>query len=99
MFQDALKEINILKTISHPNIIKLHEIITDSESGKIYLIMEYAQEGSIMQYNDKTCLFKINQSYVVNKNKDLDYSEEEIRSFIKDIGAGLEYCIMYVIIV
>ena len=89
LLQDALKEINILKEIRHENIIKLYEIINFEEAGKIYLVMEYASKGSIMDFNDKTGKFRINHN-ISNKN---EYTEEQIRRFINDIASGLEYCI------
>lgn len=42
-------EIEILKVLDHPNIIKLHDVIKDSES-KIYLITEYCAGGDLVQY-------------------------------------------------
>ena len=49
--------------------------------------MEYASKGSIMDFNDKTGKFRIN-----NKISDKDqYTEEQIRGFIDDIASGLEY--------
>lgn len=41
------KEIAILKKISHPNIVRLIEIIEDEEYKRVYLIMEYCERGSI----------------------------------------------------
>lgn len=37
LLQDAMKEIAILKKLNHKNIIKLIEIMTDDEKGKIYI--------------------------------------------------------------
>ena len=50
--------------------------------------MEYASKGSIIEFNDKTGKFKINNNLT---NKEI-YSEEIIRGFIDDIAGGLEYC-------
>jgi hypothetical protein len=53
--------------------------------------MEYASKGSIMDFNDKSGKFKIN-----NKISDTEqYSEDQIRRFIDDIASGLEYCSIY----
>lgn len=40
-------EINILRTLDHPHIIKLYEIYQDSHS--IYMIMEYMAGGEVFQ--------------------------------------------------
>ena len=42
------REIKILKSLRHPNIIQLYEIIEDMEN--IYLIMEYASKGELFNY-------------------------------------------------
>lgn len=42
------REIHILKTVRHPTIVQLYEIIeTDRE---LYLIMEYARGGELFEY-------------------------------------------------
>ena len=35
------KELDILKTLAHKHIVKLHEIIDDPASKKIYILMDY----------------------------------------------------------
>ena len=42
------REIYILKTVRHPNIIQLYEIIETSK--QLYLIMEYANGGELFDY-------------------------------------------------
>jgi serine/threonine protein kinase len=39
------EEINVLKLLKHPNVIKLYEVIDDETIDKIYLVMEYAEKG------------------------------------------------------
>ena len=48
------REMQILTEIDHVNIIKLHEIIDDHKSGKIYLIMDYLDGGSLMDIVDNS---------------------------------------------
>ena len=102
LLKDALKEIAILKKLNHPNIIKLYEILHNYEKEKIYLIMEYADYGDIVDYNEETGIFSINKHVfeVYNKNKDKEkksfnetkyYKEEDINSFCKYIVLGLDY--------
>jgi serine/threonine-protein kinase ULK/ATG1 len=54
--QSYLKnEINLMKTLNHPNIVKLYDII--NENGKIYMILEYCNGGDLSKYirKKKTC--------------------------------------------
>lgn len=39
----ALREINILLALNHPNIIKVHEMCVGSTMDKIYMVMDYCQ--------------------------------------------------------
>jgi 5'-AMP-activated protein kinase catalytic alpha subunit len=43
-----IREIKILKEIRHDNIVKLYEIVENTD--KIYLIMEYASGGELFDY-------------------------------------------------
>ena len=42
------REIHILKTVQHPHIAQLYEII--ETNSKLYLIMEYASGGELFDY-------------------------------------------------
>jgi serine/threonine protein kinase len=39
------KEIEIMKCLDHPNILKLHELIDDEENDNLYLVLDYAGKG------------------------------------------------------
>ena len=45
------EEINILKTINHPNIVKLYDYYETNKN--IYIIMEYIEGGTLKQYLEK----------------------------------------------
>ena len=47
-FERVNREIRILKSIRHPNVIKLYEII--ETRARIFLIMEYACGGELFAY-------------------------------------------------
>ena len=102
LLKDALKEIAILKKLNHPNIIKLYEILHNYQKEKIYLIMEYADYGDIVEYDEENGIFSINKHVyeIYKKNKDKEknsfndikyYKEEDIFSFCKYIVLGLDY--------
>ena len=40
-------EMEIMKQIDHPNLVRLHEIIDDPQNKKIYLVMDYMDKGAI----------------------------------------------------
>ena len=87
LLENALSEIEILKQLNHVNIIKLHEIINDTDKGKIYLIIDHCSKGSLMSFNEDT------QEFIVNKHISVSqyYSENQIKNFIYQIVLGLEY--------
>ena len=42
------QEIEVMKNISHPNIVKLHDVIYEEES--MFLILEYCKNGDLSKY-------------------------------------------------
>lgn len=51
----AIREINMLYSLQHPNIIKMKEVVTGSGIDKIYLVMEYSENELkyLMENEDK----------------------------------------------
>nr|CCC50003.1 putative protein kinase [Trypanosoma vivax Y486] len=45
--EDLLREIAVMRLVSHPNIVRLEEVIHDVESSKVYIIMEYCSKGPV----------------------------------------------------
>jgi serine/threonine protein kinase len=69
------KEINIMKELKHSNIIKMYEVIYESDFDNINIIMEYAPMGSLHDY--------------LKKNKNI--SEITNKYFMRQIANGLKY--------
>lgn len=46
--EDILREISIMKTMQHPNIVSLFEIIDDPVGNKLLLVMEYMDGGPLL---------------------------------------------------
>jgi serine/threonine protein kinase len=57
---EIYSEIEIMKLLDHDNIVKLHEVIDDPASDKLYLIIPLAEYGEIMSWNSKEDRFQIN---------------------------------------
>jgi NIMA (never in mitosis gene a)-related kinase len=45
--QMIVSEVNILRELRHPNIVKYYDRIIDKEQSKIYIVMEYCEGGDI----------------------------------------------------
>ena len=101
--ENAIKEIAILKKTNHKNIIRLYEILYCKKNEKIYLILENCEHGELIDYDEETGKFILNE-YVKKKNIQNDkndkteknedenyYSDREILKFFKDIISGLYY--------
>jgi [calcium/calmodulin-dependent protein kinase] kinase len=97
-----VKEISILKKVNHRNLVKLYEIMNDKKKGKLYLVLEYCENGDLMSYDEVHSKFSVNKNifkkYLKNKDNsneiDVDklyYSENQIRRFIRQIIRGLNY--------
>lgn len=43
--------------LNHPNLTKLHEIIENTQTGKVYLIMELADKGEYVAWDEKKLCF------------------------------------------
>ena len=45
--QMLVSEVNILRELSHPHIVKYYDRIIDRDHAKIYIVMEYCEGGDI----------------------------------------------------
>ena len=51
--EQIVNEVNILRELNHPNIVKYYDRIIDKNNSKIYIIMEYCEGGDISQLISK----------------------------------------------
>ena len=72
------QEINVLKRVSHPNIIGY--VSTFEENGTVNIVMEYAAGGDLARLITKRI-----------KEKMARFSESEIRRYATQLGSALEY--------
>ena len=75
------EELKTLKTLNHPNIVWLHEIIDDPSDGNIYIVTDYYSQGSI---GDQ--LRNINQKYEKHNKKCIELGRSS-----KKISKGLSF--------
>lgn len=69
------REIRIMNMLNHPNILKLHEVLHRKSNNTVYMIMDYANCGTIQD---------------LIKSKQL-LSETAIASIFRQIVCGLKY--------
>jgi serine/threonine protein kinase len=60
----VLKELEILQTLHHPNVLWLNEIIDSPEREHLYLVTEYHTNGSIQER-----IKKLNLKYEAQNKK------------------------------
>lgn len=56
-----MKEIEVLSKISHPNLIRLFEVLNEEKNDKLYLVLELAQNGTLMKYDEKEKSFYLSK--------------------------------------
>jgi NIMA (never in mitosis gene a)-related kinase len=78
--QQLVSEVNILKELNHPHIVRYYDRIIDKQNTKIYIIMEYCERGDLGQII-RTC--RKGQSYV---------GEDVIWKILTQITLGLHHC-------
>ena len=47
--QQIVTEVNILRDLNHPNIVRYYDRCIDKKNLKIYIIMEYCPQGDLQQ--------------------------------------------------
>lgn len=53
-----MRELDIHKMLCHKHLIRLYEIIDDESDDKVYLVIEYAEKGQILDLDEKTQRFR-----------------------------------------
>lgn len=51
--QLLVSEVNLLRELKHPNIVRYHDRIIDRTNTTIYLVMEYCEGGDLSQVISK----------------------------------------------
>ena len=66
-----------MKKLAHKHIVRLHEIIDDPMSKKIYIVMDYLSGGTLQDRISKT---------------ENGLSDEEARIYFAQLMSALHYC-------
>lgn len=74
--ENCNREIDIMKLLNHPNIVKLIDVVEKSQDGMTYLIVEYVVGGELFDYIVANGVVK----------------EKEARRFFRQIVSAVEYC-------
>lgn len=85
MLDDVKREIAIMKKLSHPNVLRLYEVMDDPKVNKLYLVLEYMKRGDLMQ---------MLQGDSSNKNKKYEcdpMNERALSNVFRQVACGLEY--------
>ena len=78
--QQIVSEVNILRELKHPNIVRYYDRIIDKKNQKIYIIMEYCEKGDLNQLIKK-----------LKKQKDY-LSENKIWEIFSQVLLAVNYC-------
>jgi len=46
--EDIRREVDIMRALNHPNLVKLYEVIDDKVSGKILMVVEFCEAGALV---------------------------------------------------
>ena len=89
--QFITNEISILKELDHPNIVKQYEVIKDDLNSKIFIVMEYCEEGDLNKLilknkNNKNLIDeKIIWDIIIQSLDALNYLHNEKKILHRDI--------------
>ena len=94
--QDVFKEIAIMKKLSHPNIIRLYEVIDDEPGDKLYMILDLAPNGELLIWDEEITGFRVSPNIskipsVMSKTDHNFIDENAIRKIMRDCIKGLNY--------
>lgn len=88
-----LEELKVLKTLSHPNIIYLNEVINDPNKDSVFLVNEYHSNGSlgdkVKSLSDQYKQMCVNEGIPVKK---IGLKLNDARTYFIDMLKALHYC-------
>ena len=95
LMKNVMDEIDIMSSLNHPNVIRIHEIINDPDDKSLFIVMEYAAKGELLSFNEETGRFyktgKDDKELEKEQVMDTTEREREIRRIMRELVNGLEY--------
>jgi [calcium/calmodulin-dependent protein kinase] kinase len=79
-YSSVKTEMAVMKSLDHPHILKLFEVIDDPNENKLYLIMEFVKNGNLVK--------KVN----LDRGFTTDPNYPPMRKYLRQLVMGLEYC-------
>ncbi len=81
--QTVKLEIALMKKLNHANLCSLHEIIDDDDHDALYMVIEFVQNGQVMDFDTDTLSYKRKGSVL---------TEDAAKHYFLDLVLGMEYC-------
>jgi serine/threonine protein kinase len=97
--QQVEREIALMKKLSHPNVVRLYEVINSPNTDSLYMVLEYMPLGEILTFREENGTFQRSESLrhkqidglVVDGDGHGHFDEEHAALYIVDILHGLAY--------
>jgi len=71
------EEVRVMKSLNHPNIIRVYSVFDDPSSAKLYLIMEYLEGGQVLHLD------------ATGEGEAIEV--EKLKKYVVGIAQGLQY--------
>ena len=62
-----------MRKLNHKNIVKIHDVIVDTQLNNIYFIMDYYENGDLSIFNKKPLKEKFTEKYMGQLSDGLKY--------------------------
>jgi serine/threonine protein kinase len=85
------REVALLRTLDHPHLLWLHEVLDDPEEDKIYLVTDYLEGGPSMDWDPDTERFSFTPDPAEPFPRAPYYPVAEARRAVLDVLAGLAH--------
>lgn len=82
---DIMREIAIMKKLSHPNVLRLFEVLDDPKVNKLYLVLEYMKKGDLIN------VLKSRDSPDGGEDEFVPLSDRQLWNIFRQVVSGVIY--------